>query len=75
MYLAASSRHVHRFTNPCCRWCFLGSSNDGGSTSLLACVSAALELDGGRWLRWLQEILRNNLYFSISYGFSAKFSG
>jgi hypothetical protein len=28
--------------------------NGGGSTFLLACVSAALELDAGRWLRWLQ---------------------
>jgi hypothetical protein len=51
MYLAASSRPVHRFTNPRCRWCFLGFGKGGGSTSLLACVSAALELDGGRWLR------------------------
>jgi hypothetical protein len=30
---------------------------------------AALELGGGRWLRWLQEALGVDLYFSNSYGF------
>jgi hypothetical protein len=35
----------------------------------------ALELGGGRWLWWLQETLEIDLYFLISYGLSAKFSG
>jgi hypothetical protein len=46
-----------------------------GSAFLLVCVLAALELDIGCWLRWLQETLGIDLYFSISYGLSAKFSG
>jgi hypothetical protein len=69
MCLAACSRPVHRLTKPCWRWCSLGSDNGGGSTFLPACVSATLELDGGRWLRWLQEILGINLYLSISSSF------
>jgi hypothetical protein len=39
---------------------------------LSACISAMLELDGGRWLRWLQETLGIDLYLSISYGFICK---
>jgi hypothetical protein len=53
MCLATCSEPVHRLTKPRWRWCFLGSSNGRGSAFLLACVSAVLELDGGRWLRWL----------------------
>jgi hypothetical protein len=32
-------------------------------------VGRAVELGGGRWLRWLQETLGIDLYFSISYDF------
>jgi hypothetical protein len=39
---------------------------------LPACALAALELGDGRWLRWLQETLEIDLYFSISYGFICK---
>jgi hypothetical protein len=53
MCFATCSEPVHRLTKPRWRWCFLESSNGRGSAFLLACVSAVLELDGGRWLRWL----------------------
>jgi hypothetical protein len=74
MWLAACNRHVHRLTKPQWRWCFLGSGNGGGSAFVPTCVSAALELNDDRWLRWLQEILGIDLYFSISYGFLCKVS-
>jgi hypothetical protein len=67
MRLVACSMHVHRLTKPHCQWCSLGSFNGGGSIFLLACVSTTLDLGDGRWLRWLQETLRINLYFLISY--------
>jgi hypothetical protein len=38
----------------------------------MARVSLALELDGGQWLRWLQETLGVDLYFSVSYNFIYK---
>jgi hypothetical protein len=72
MCLAACSGPVNRLTKPCWRWCLLRSGIGGGSASLLACVSTALELGGGRWLWWLQETLEIDLYFSISYGFICK---
>jgi hypothetical protein len=48
MCLVACSGPVHRLAKPCWRWCFLGSSNGGGSTFLPVCILAALELDDGR---------------------------
>jgi hypothetical protein len=48
MCLDACSRPVHRLTKPRWRWCSLGSGNGGGSAFLSTCVSATLELDGGR---------------------------
>jgi hypothetical protein len=66
IYLSACSRPVHRLRKPRWRWCFLGSCNGGGSMSLPTFVSAALELGGGRSVRWLQEMLGIILYFSIS---------
>jgi hypothetical protein len=72
MWIAACSRPVHRLTKPRWRWCSLVSGNGGGSAFLPACISATLELDGGRRLRWLQKILGIDLYLSISYGFICK---
>jgi hypothetical protein len=37
-------------------------------------VSAALELDGGQWLRWLRETLWVDLYLSMFYDFICKIS-
>jgi hypothetical protein len=67
--LAACSGSVHRLTKPRWWWCSLGSDNGGGSTFLPVCVSATLEMNGGRWLQWLQTSLGIDLYFSISYCF------
>jgi hypothetical protein len=64
------SRCVHQAcswpTKPCWQWCFFESCNGGGSASFLALVSATLELDGCRWLRWLQATLGISVYFLIS---------